>query len=115
MEHHEVRSIAIIAAMVNPGKPERKLEYISLLNRSINDIDLTGWYITDETNKSINLSGVIKSGLSESILGLDLGKIRLRNKGGALKLFSNEPCLIDHVVWSAKEVRDSKGRAILFK
>lgn len=115
MEHHESRSVAIISAMVNPGKPEKANEYITILNRTTKSINLKGWRLSDEINKSIDLTGNLEPGSTKTYKGDQLDKIRLRNKGGALKLFDANPCLVDHVVWSEKEVRKSKERALLFK
>ncbi|MCX7553070.1 DNA/RNA non-specific endonuclease [Marinicella sp. S1101] len=115
MDPQSNSDIVIASALVNPKKNESVSEYVILINRSSKDINLNGWKLSDEKNLSINLQGKIKSGGAKTIMGDQLKPIRLRNNGGALKLFNSEPSLVDHAIWSANDSRRSKGKAILFK
>ena len=114
IEQRKKRKIAIVAAMINPSGPEKQGEYITLLNRSEEIIDLKGWKIADEKNKSVNLTGKLSPGGSKTIKGKLMEPLRLRNSGGTLKLFDAHPCLVDHVMWSKKDVSKSQGVALIF-
>jgi len=113
-EHHESRNIAIISALVNPSGNERAKEWITILNRTTETIDLEGWKIIDQKNRVLELSGTIGSGETKNYKGDDLGAIILNNSGGSLRIIDLDPCLIDHVTWTALDFERSEGVSILF-
>ena len=114
MENYKKREVVIASALVNPVKNEASSEYVTLLNRSNQNIDLEGWKLSDEKNRSLSLDGKIDIGGAITFRGDDLKPIRLRNNGGALKLFNPAPSLIDHVLWSRGDIRRADGKSILF-
>jgi len=114
MESQNTRCLAIVSAMIDPKGNERRSEWINILNRSSRSVNLSGWKLTDDANALVELSGKLAPGASKVIKGKSLGKIVLRNSGGAIKLFDGSPCLVDHVVWSKHDVDRSNNRALVF-
>jgi uncharacterized protein YukJ len=75
--------VRICAALVNAVKtPER--EFVTLLNTSNRDIDLTGWNLADKQKSKMPLSGVLGAGLT---LRVEVQRpMVLSNKGGLITL-----------------------------
>ncbi len=113
-EHYESRNVAIISAMVNPKGDEKTGEWVTILNRTSKSINLKGWQMLDQKNRKLELNGTIKAGESITYMGKGLGKIKLTNSGGSLRLIDKDPCLIDHVTWTGLDVGRSEGVALLF-
>jgi len=113
VETQNDRPVAIVSAMIDPSGDEFKGEWVTIVNRSPKTIHLTGWALSDESNVRTALSGQMRPGASKVLKRKELDKIRLRNAGGALKLFGPST-LIDHVVWSSHDVARSSNRAIMF-
>ncbi len=93
--------IRIIAAMVNPEDDDVGKESVILLNKSNQDIDLTGWSIVD---KNVNRDTIT----AKTIPGADTLKItltgrgaQLSNKGGTITLLNAEGLKIDGVSYTA--------------
>ena len=82
VEHLNKRRIVINSAMINPKNiPERSGEWISLHNRSNNNITVDGWKLIDGKNRKAFLNGTISSGESIKLQGAEKGKIQLSNNG----------------------------------
>ncbi len=114
VESQKNRSIAIVSAMINPIESETENEWVALLNRTNKTIKLSNWTLSDEKNATTTLKGSIEPGSTKTIQGEELYNIRLRNIGGALKLFDSKPCMIDHVTWSRLDASRTEGRSIIF-
>jgi uncharacterized protein YukJ len=95
--------IRIIAAMVNPEGDDVGKESIILLNKSNQDIDLTGWSIVD---KNVNHDTIT----AKTIPGADTLKItltgrgaQLGNKGGTITLLNAEGLKIAGVSYTESD------------
>ncbi|HEY9047141.1 MAG TPA: DUF2278 family protein [Ohtaekwangia sp.] len=97
--------IRIIAAMVNPRNVDVGKEYIILLNKSDQPVDIEGWKIVDKTKKNtdvidrktINGGDAIRINLSGK--GAQLG-----NNGGIITLLNKQGIKIDGVSYTKKDV-----------
>jgi len=108
------RNIVIAAAMVNPaGSNERANEWITLLNISAADVDLSGWRIEDQRAKMIHLSGLIEKGSARRIQMADHHSIRLLNSGGTIILKNEKNEVVDRETYT-KENATEENRALRF-
>lgn len=73
-----------------------KVEFIELFNNSLEDIDLSGWYVEDGGESKSNLSGKIKAG---GFFVLEKPKGNLNNSGDMVILYSPSDKEIDRVVY----------------
>lgn len=94
------REISIFSAMIRPRSPESGKEWVSLLNRTEHDIDLTGWVLRSKNGRKAILKGQVKPGHMHMITGADMGTLQLGNNGGDLMLRKPDNLLVDHVTWT---------------
>ena len=87
-------SVRIMAAMVNPAGNERQQEWISLVNLSPNDVDLTGWTLSDDKREVLELEAIAKSRLilrsGEAIRVQPIEPLILPNDGGTITLMKRD-------------------------
>lgn len=109
------RKIIINSAMIDPRGRESRGEWISLHNRGAGRANLNGWTLVDGQGREAMIRGSIGAGESLKLRGRGKGTIKLGNKGGSLLLFDRSNRVIDHVTWSAAEIRrQGQGVAFLF-
>lgn len=107
----DVVDIFISAAMVNPKDSDRGNEWIGLINLGADDIDLSGWTLSDNQDNSVGVGSItLKPG--ESTVVNQLGRIRLANKGDVIKLHDEQNNRIDWVNYTEKMVKS--GMPVLF-
>jgi len=99
----QVTPVRIIAAMVNPEGGDQGIEYLILLNKSREAIDLTNWQIVDKFNKrDIIGSQVIPSGDTLRITLTGNGA-QLSNKGGSITLLNEQGLKVDGVAYTKSD------------
>lgn len=110
------RRIAIMAAMINPKASDVAGEWISLFNRSEDEIDLSGWVLKDHYGRSASLESKLAPGTTQTLRGDAMGTIKLADRGGSLMLHDDNDRIIDHVTWAEKDIwRLGEGRAFMFE
>jgi len=93
-------AIRIVAALVNPVEsPET--EFVTILNTTNDDIDLTGWQIADRDKNKMRLAGQIGAGLT---IRVQLAPpVALPNKGGLISVLNADGLKVDGVKYTAKQ------------
>jgi hypothetical protein len=88
----------------NPVGADKAGEYIKIFNDGDKAVNLAGWKISDASNKSFSLSGIIQPN-GELKLSSTQTKISLNNNGEMIYLFDAKGILIDKLGYSgaAKE------------
>jgi hypothetical protein len=87
--------------MVNPAGDDVGLEFVILLNKSDQDIDLEGWQIVDKLNKKETITHqIIKAGRTRRIF-LSGNGAQLSNKGGNITLVNADGIKIDGATYTA--------------
>jgi len=110
------RRIVINAAMINPEGDEARGEWVSLYNRGSEKIVIKDWKLVDGQGREAIVNGDIASGEAFQLKGRSKGKVKLSNTGGSLILYDDHGCIIDHVTWSAHDMkRVDEGVAYLFE
>ena len=94
--------VNIIAAQVNPQGGDVGRETVTLLNRTPNQLDISGWGILDKNKKRESLSGVIESGDTRRVTFSGKGA-QLSNKGGIITLVDRNGMKIDGVSYTKKD------------
>jgi uncharacterized protein YukJ len=95
--------VSIIAAMVNPGGNDVGLEYVILLNKSNQDINLQGWQIVDKLNKKETITNKIIEAGSTIRITLSGNRAQLSNKGGNITLVNAEGIKIDGATYTESD------------
>jgi hypothetical protein len=96
------RRVRIVAALVNPAGPAPELETVTLLNRTPDSIDLTGWSIADRLKRRFPLP-------AESVaFGATLrvavqAPVSLGNKGGLITLLDAQGLKVDGVAYTGAD------------
>jgi len=102
------RDVSIFSAMIRPRSPETGREWVSLLNRTEAEVDLTGWVLRGKDGRKAVLSGSLSSGQMRMISGLEMGTLRLGNHGGDLILRTAQGVIVDHVTWTRQSLLEVK-------
>ena len=98
-----ITPVSIIAAMVNPGGDDVGLEYVILLNKSNQDINLNGWQIVDKLNKKETIrKKIIKAGETRKITLSGKGA-QLSNKGGNITLLNADGIKMDGATYTESD------------
>lgn len=110
------RPVAINAAMIRPKLNSKVGEWITLFNRTEDDLSVEGWSLRDMKGKAINLSGTIAAAGTMKIAGEALGAIQLSDNGGNLILRDADGQQIDHVSWTERAIKKvARGKAYQFE
>jgi len=95
--------VRIVAAMVNPKGGDPGKEFVILLNKSAEDINLSGWQIADKQKKKDTLDNrTIPAGDTLKVK-LDGKGAQLSNKGGIITLLNKDGLKVDGVTYTAKD------------
>jgi len=95
--------VSIIGALVNPDGDDVGSEYVILLNKSNQDINLEGWQIVDKLNKKDTIKNkIIKAGRTRQITLSGKGA-QLSNKGGNITLVNADGIKIDGATYTASD------------
>ncbi|WP_417670223.1 DUF2278 family protein [Roseibium sp.] len=96
--------IVIIGALINPYGREIGRESVTLLNRTDGSLNLAGWQLIDDANRSLALNGHLAAGETVKIKfegGAD--HPRLSNKGGSITLVSDDGTVADRVSYTEEQ------------
>lgn len=98
--------ISILAAMINGKDDELETEWVSIGNFSSEELDLSGWQLSDTTHTPLPLSGKLDPGETVRLarmynLGTGVG-VQLKNRKGALELIASDGTVVDRVIWTTQ-------------
>jgi hypothetical protein len=102
--------VLILAALPDPVGTDRGHESITLLNTTASAVDLAGWTLADAAGGRQQLTGTIAAGAVLQITAAPA--VQLGNQGDSLALIDASGATIDHVTYTANQVRP--GRTICF-
>jgi uncharacterized protein YukJ len=102
--------VCIAAALVNPIGPAPERETVTLLNRSPNAIDLTGWALANRTKAKHALSGSIAAG--DTLVVVMPQQIPLSNDGGIITLLDGAGLKVHGVSYTKADAKE--GWTIVF-
>lgn len=114
----DIVDIFIAAAMPNPDGADIGNEWVSLINLGSEAVDLSGWQLSDNSDKRLTIDEVVADPGSrmlspgESIIVRGLEPLRLGNSGDIIKLHDSSGARIDWVNYSRQMVRS--GRPVVF-
>ncbi|MBS1566040.1 MAG: DUF2278 family protein, partial [Bacteroidetes bacterium] len=92
--------VRIIAARVNPVGDDTGKEYVILLNKSAQAMDLNGWQIVDKLNKKDIITGKTIPAGDTLLVKLSGQGAQLTNKGGTITLLNNNNLKVDGVSYT---------------
>jgi hypothetical protein len=104
---------AIISAMVNPLGSDRGNESVTILNTSPHLLDLDGWSLRDEHERSQQLSGTVRPSETLTIPLTGQG-LMLNNRGGIITLLDARGLKVDGVAYTAAQAQE-EGRPVVFR
>jgi predicted extracellular nuclease len=96
-------AVVVNEIMSNPAEGEN--EWIKLFNPGETTIDLTGWFVTDATDKKTVLEGQIET---HGYFIIDSPKGKLNNDGDEVNLFAADGTLIDQLIYGTAEIKAPK-------
>ena len=113
----DVIDVFIAAAMVNPEGADRGNEWISIINLEGNDVDLSGWTISDTKRGPLELGTVLapadrvlSPGTAVSIR--PISPLMLTNSGGTICLYRDPDApgtpakRVDRVTYTKKDLKE---------
>lgn len=110
--------IAIVAAMVDAPGDEIENEWCTIANFNREDVDLSGWMLSDTERPALALEGKIPSGETLRVGHLydkaSRAGVKLANRRGTLELSDNEGTIVDRVSWTSREQRITEGVPVVF-
>lgn len=110
------RPVAINAAMIRPKENSKIGEWVTLFNRTEDDVSVEGWGLRDMKGRSIELKGYIAPAGTMRIANEALGNIRLTDTGGNLILRDADGQQVDHVSWTGPAIKKvARGTAYQFE
>ncbi|MDV6344944.1 DUF2278 family protein [Nitrosomonas sp. Is37] len=105
-------SVQIIAALVNPEGSDQENETVTLINRSPNTIDLSGWLIADKNKKRSFISNMQLNPGATGVVKLDGQGAKLGNNGGIITLLNPDGLKYHGVSYTKEQCRS--GWTIVF-
>ncbi len=118
LETEYIAGIGIACALVDAKGDERREEWVSIVNFSGQNLDLSGWMLSDSKRNPLKLYGSLRSGESRKIEKLydartNTGVI-LSNKKGTILLLNKEGKLVDRVIYSNRNHNIVEGVPVVF-
>ncbi len=105
--------IHIAAAMVNPKGQDAGNEWVSIVNLGAKEVDVSGWYLCDNSDRKEPLSaGPLSLLPGESFVKRNLAVMKLGNKGDVIKLYTVNDERVDWVQYS--KLRVKSGQTVKF-
>ena len=104
--------------MPNPDGVDAGNEWVSLINLGSDTIDLSGWALSDNSDKRLVLDAVVVDpasrvlGPGESLVVKGLEPLMLGNNGDIIKLYDADGARIDWVNYTKPMV--SSGKPVVF-
>ncbi len=104
--------------MINAKGDETKNEWVTIANFSADDVDLSGWALSDRKRPPLSLSGTLRSGEAKRFDNLysreeNVG-LRLSNKSGQIVLLNPDQYIADRVTYSHQSRVIEEGRPVTF-
>lgn len=114
----DIVDIFIAAAMVDPEGADASNEWVSLINLGREIVDISGWILSDNSNKKLSIDSVLTEpsdrimnpGQSVTIKGLN--PVQLSNSQDIIMLSDASGARIDRVTYNKRMVRT--GRPVIF-
>ncbi len=103
--------VRIIGALVNPVTLRDVGENVTIMNISPDQVDLSGWTVSDRSGSRVVLGGIIEAGQAKTIPLTT--KVRLANSGDTIVVFDQDDQIIHQVSYNAREGQ-KEGRTIIF-
>ncbi len=94
------------AALVNPKGRDRDKEWISLLNKSHEQVTLKGWVILNNRGKVMKLKGKVEPGETIKLMTKDFKGFSLANSDGILVLRNPEQDTVDVATYAKEEATE---------
>jgi hypothetical protein len=104
--------IQIIAALVDPKGSDPGNETVTLINRSPNTVDLSGWLIADRNKKRSFISNLVLGPGAAGVVKLDGQGAQLGNNGGIITLLNPDGLKYHGVSYTKEQSRS--GWTIVF-
>lgn len=111
--------VYIAAALIDPDGNDRGKEWISVINLGVDDIDLTGWSLCDNSGNKALLDSLTSQTFRPTLVPGESrvfdniqSSLQLSNKSDVIKLYDNNDQRVDWVNYSAENVK--KGQTTLF-
>ena len=114
----DVVDIFIATAMVDPAGRDAGNEWVSLINLGSESIDLSGWELSDNSDKRLLVDHRVTDAVQrkldpgQSVVVKDLRPLQLGNKGDIIKLFDKSGARIDWVNYTKAMVES--GTPVVF-
>lgn len=102
--------VRIVAALVN-AQQSPEIETVTLVNRSPQAVQLSGWSLADKQKKKMQLSGSISPGAA--LLITVKKPMELSNQGGIITLLNDDGLKVDGVSYTKKQASEP-GWTIVF-
>ncbi len=103
-------AVSIVAALINPIGNEQGKETVTMHNTTNTAIDLTGWYIADQSGRQA-LQGIIEKG---EALRIKLGNtVRLSNIRDTITIVNHQGDIISQVSYEKRSLPE-EGYTIVF-
>ena len=109
----EDRSVAIVAATVNPVGNDPGLERVLLLNTLSTAVNLDGWSLADKNKRRHALDGIDVDAGAVVTVTLPGTTIQLSNEGGIITLLNADGLKVHGVQYGRSDVAE-QGRTIVF-
>ncbi|MDP2203785.1 MAG: DNA/RNA non-specific endonuclease [Methylicorpusculum sp.] len=116
--HDDIVDIFIAAAMVDPVGPDAHHEWVSLINLGNEIVDISGWTLSDNSNKKLLIDNVLTDPTrrimnpGESVVIKDVSPLQLSNNQDVIMLCDANGARIDRVTYLKHMVRT--GKPVLF-
>jgi uncharacterized protein YukJ len=105
-------NVAIVAALANPIGPAPEAEHVLLLNASPDEVDLTGWQLSDRAKQTCAVpAGPLAAGATLEVPVV--APMQLGNHGGTITLLDAEGLKVAGVAYTADQA-DREGWTIVF-
>ena len=103
--------VRIVAALVNPAGPAPETETVTLLNRSPEEIDLSGWSLADRLkNRFVIPDQILAAGAVVQVAVQD--PVSLGNKGGLITVLDGAGLKVDGVAYTGADA--AEGWTVVF-
>lgn len=104
--------VYILSAMVSPRNENVGNEWVSISNFDKEDLNLTGWKISNLRNEPVEISGTVRSGEAKRVT--DLKGVILSNIEGTIALIDPSGNIADRVMYSPRTHQVKEDTPIIF-
>ena len=110
----DIVDIFIATAMVNPANADAGNEWISLINLGSDTIDISGWTLSDNSDKKLDINRVLTDSCArlidpgESVVIKGIDPLKLANTKDVIKLYDANGARLDWVNYTKNMVKSGK-------